>query len=125
MFGCSDVYHWMGRTAKAVCLPDCGRHLRPKSHDLDALLGNGPQNFGQTGHGDRQFDAGLSSPDARSDSPTRYAASRRALAGQHRAGVTTIPAAKDDLIMEVPVDRTLELLSSPIRRTRAASEDQR
>ncbi len=23
MFGCSDVYHWMGRTAKAVCLPDC------------------------------------------------------------------------------------------------------
>ena len=25
MFGCSDVYHWMGRTAKAVCLPDCGR----------------------------------------------------------------------------------------------------
>ena len=22
MFGCSDVYHWMGRTAKAVCLPD-------------------------------------------------------------------------------------------------------
>ena len=26
MFGCSDVYHWMGRTAKAVCLPDCGPH---------------------------------------------------------------------------------------------------
>ena len=25
MFGCSDVYRWMGRTAKAVCLPDCGR----------------------------------------------------------------------------------------------------
>ena len=25
MFGCSDVYHWMGRAAKAVCLPDCGR----------------------------------------------------------------------------------------------------
>ncbi len=25
MFGCSDVYHWMGRTAKANCLPDCGR----------------------------------------------------------------------------------------------------
>ena len=25
MSGCSDVYHWMGRTAKAVCLPDCGR----------------------------------------------------------------------------------------------------
>ena len=25
MFGCSDVYHWMGRTAKAVCLPDCER----------------------------------------------------------------------------------------------------
>jgi hypothetical protein len=24
MFGCSDVYHWMGRAAKAVCLPDCG-----------------------------------------------------------------------------------------------------
>ena len=23
MFGCSDVYHWMGRAAKAVCLPDC------------------------------------------------------------------------------------------------------
>ena len=20
-----DVYHWIGRTAKAVCLPDCGR----------------------------------------------------------------------------------------------------
>jgi hypothetical protein len=30
MFGCSDVYHWMGRTAKAVCLPDCGR-TSPKS----------------------------------------------------------------------------------------------
>jgi hypothetical protein len=28
MFGCSDVYHWMGRTAKAVCLPDCGRKAR-------------------------------------------------------------------------------------------------
>ena len=27
MFGCSDVYHWMGRTAKAVCLPDCGKDL--------------------------------------------------------------------------------------------------
>ena len=26
MFGCSDVYHWMGRTAKAICLPDCGRN---------------------------------------------------------------------------------------------------
>ena len=25
VFGCSDVYHWMDRTAKAVCLPDCGR----------------------------------------------------------------------------------------------------
>ena len=28
MFGCSDVYHWMGLTAKAICLPDCG--LRAK-----------------------------------------------------------------------------------------------
>ena len=28
MFGCSDVCHWMGRTAKAVCLPDCGRTCR-------------------------------------------------------------------------------------------------
>ena len=36
MFGCSDVYHWMGRTAKAVCLPDCGRTCTLKSHNLDA-----------------------------------------------------------------------------------------
>ena len=28
MFDCSDVYHWMGRAAKAVCLPDCGRTCR-------------------------------------------------------------------------------------------------
>ena len=35
MFGCSDVYHWMGRTAKAVCLPDCGR-LALKAHNLEA-----------------------------------------------------------------------------------------
>ena len=34
MFGCSDVYHWLGRTAKAVLLAG----LR-KSHNLDAMAG--------------------------------------------------------------------------------------
>jgi len=40
MFGCSDVYHWMGRTAKAVWLPDCGRTCLPlsKSYHLDATI---------------------------------------------------------------------------------------
>jgi hypothetical protein len=35
MFGCSDVCHWMSRTAKAVCLPDLDV-LALKSHNLDA-----------------------------------------------------------------------------------------
>ena len=39
MFGCSDcsdVYHWMGRSAKAVCLPGLRTYFAFKAHNLDA-----------------------------------------------------------------------------------------
>ena len=35
MFGCSDVYHWMGRSAKAVCFRTADI-LALKAHNLDA-----------------------------------------------------------------------------------------
>ena len=39
MFGCLDVYHWMGRAAKVVCLPDSDvpplkAHFRVWDHKL-------------------------------------------------------------------------------------------
>ena len=43
MFGCSDVYHWMGRTAKAVCLPDCGRTYLQLSKVSSILLPEKPK----------------------------------------------------------------------------------
>ena len=60
MFGCSDVYHWMGRAAKAVCLPDCGRTC-PKAHNLDATtFWFRAPNFGDPAQRHRQFCASSS-----------------------------------------------------------------
>ena len=60
MFGCSDVYHWMGRSAKAVCLPDCGRTCL-KAHNLDATtFWFRAPNFGDPAQRHRQFCASSS-----------------------------------------------------------------
>ena len=46
MFGCSDVYHWMGRTAKAIYFRSGHMNSLQKSHNLDATTLVRAPNFG-------------------------------------------------------------------------------
>ena len=56
MFGCSDVCHWMGRTAKAVCSPDCGRYLPLSRTTLtQQFFGSAPQISATLPQRHRQF----------------------------------------------------------------------
>ena len=62
MFGCSDVYHWLGRTAKAVLLAG----LR-KSHNLDAMAGEFDSDAGRRGRLRGDFPSGSPKPTDRFD----------------------------------------------------------
>ena len=77
MFGCSDVYHWMGRTAKAVCLPDCGRTCPWRTTWTQQLFGSAPQISGDPAQRHRQFCASSSLDRDLQDLPERVLAPQR------------------------------------------------
>ena len=58
-FGCSDVYYWMGRTAKAIYFRTADV-LALKSHNLDATTLVRAPNFGDPAHRHRRFCASSS-----------------------------------------------------------------